>query len=86
MLCTVARKLSQKLARLEGSTSSMAASVDAKRPYEQEERRLLDLVSEMGGRRCRCLPLSKICCGLNNGGTVGECLGGVGGGMVEMLM
>ena len=64
----------------------MTAPVDVKRPYARAEWRLLDLVSDMGGWRCRCLSLSKNHGGVHNGGNVGEWIGGVGGGLVATLM
>ena len=47
MTCAAARKLSQKRACLEGSTASMETNLDVKRTYEQEERRSLNLMSDM---------------------------------------
>ena len=85
MSCAVVQKLSQKQARLEGSTSSMETLVDMKRPYGQAERYQLYLMSYMGGQRCRFLPCSYNCRGVNNSGTVGEWILYVGGGMVAML-
>ena len=63
----------------------MAAPVDVKYKYERAEGCLLYIVSWMGGRRCCCIPRSKIRGEVHNGGTVGEWLGGVGGGLVAML-
>ena len=71
MFCATAQKLLQKQSRLEGSTASMAAPVDVKRTYEQEEQSLLNIVSKMGGRRCRCLPHSQNSGWVRNGGNVG---------------
>ena len=62
----------------------MAVPVDVKRPCEQAERYLLDILSEIGGKICRCLPLLQIRDDVHNG--VGEWLGCVRGGMVVMMM
>ena len=86
MLCAAARKLFQKLYHLEGSTVSLADPVDVKRQYVQAERSSLDLLRNMDDRRCHCLPRSQSFSGLKNGGTVGECIGGVVCGMVSMFM
>ena len=72
MFCAVAQKLLQKRYHLEGSTAFMSAPVDVTLPYTQAERRLLDLVSDMGSQRCCCLPLSKRFGVLHNGGSIGE--------------
>ena len=86
MLCAAARKLSQKLACLEGSTASMESPAEVKRPYEQAERNPLHIASGMGGRKCRLLPLSQSCERVHNGGTVGEWLLGIGGGLAVMFI
>ena len=85
MSCATARKLLQKRACLEGYTASKKYPADVKRSYGKAERRLLDLIREMGGRICRCLSLSQSCGRLHNSGTVGEWIGGIGCGLVEML-
>ena len=63
----------------------MAAPLDVNRPYAQVERCPLDIIIDIGGQRCRCLPRSKNSGGVHNGGTVGGWLGGVGGGVVAIL-
>ena len=50
----------------------MSAPVYVKRTYARVERHLLYLVIEIGGQRCRWLPLSKIHGGVHNGGTISE--------------
>ena len=64
----------------------MADPVYAKRPYERAERRRLDIIIKWGGQICHCIPHLQSRGGVHNGGTIGEFLGGVGGGLVEMLM
>ena len=86
ILYSAARKLSHKQYCLEGSTTSMAGIVYVKRPYPQAECHLLYLLSKMAREICCCLPCSNICGRVHNGGTVGEWIGCVGGGLVEMLM
>ena len=86
MFCAAACKLSQKRGLLEGSKASKPASMDVKHPYAQAERCPLDLVINMSGQRCHFLPHSQRFGGLHNGGTIGEWLGGIVGGIVTMLM
>ena len=64
----------------------MENPVDVRHSHAQAERHRLGLVSEMNGLRFRFLPRSKSCGGVRNGRTVGEWLGGVGGGLVAMFM
>ena len=86
MLCDKTYKLSQKRSCLEVSTSSMAAPVDVKRPYELALQYPLDLVIRMGSRIFCCLICSQISSGVYNSGTIGEWLEGLGGGVEAMLM
>ena len=64
----------------------MAAPVGVNCPYERAERRLLDIVSVMGGQKFRFLHRSQSLDGLQNGGTVCEWVVGIEGGLVLMLM
>ena len=64
----------------------MAAPVDVNRSYEKVEWHLLNLVNEMGSWRCHYLTHSQNRGGVRNSGTICEWLGGVGGGLVDMLM
>ena len=86
MLSAAVWKILQKQARLEGSTTYMSASVGANRTCGKSNRRLLSLVSETRGWKCRCPPLSKSRGKVCNGGTVGGWPGGVWDGLSEMLM
>ena len=86
ILFSATRNQSQKKARLEGYTASLAAPVDAKHPCWQEKRRILGPVINTGGRKCHCLPHSQSCGKLNNGGTIGGWFEVVGGGLVVTLM
>ena len=85
MIFAAARNLSQKRVSLEGSTASMAAHVDAKRPCERAKRRRLGFMRNTCNQKCRCLPHSQSCDGVHNIGTIGEWLGGIGGDLAEMF-
>ena len=86
ILSAAAQKLYQRRARLEWSTTSMAASVGEKFPCRQAKRRLLSLVSNMDSQECRCLPLSQRRGEVCNSRNVGVWLGGAGGWPEATLM
>ena len=86
MSSVTSRKLLQKRDFFEGSTTSMADSVDENLPCGQSNKSLLGLVRDTDGLKFRFPSRSQSCGEVYNSGTVGGWPGGVGVSMAETLV